>query len=72
MKKPLVLTAFTLVFVFFNSCKKCTTCEVKDSNGNIIQAATETCGNTSVVDDAKADARDRATLIGGSYTCTDN
>ncbi len=63
---------FFLFFVFLaESCKKCTSCEVKDSNQNIIQESTKTCGNSTEVDKAKTNARDLSKLIGGSYTCTD-
>ena len=37
----------------FNSCKRCTSCEVKDSNGNTIQEPTKTCGSASDIDQIK-------------------
>ena len=55
----------------FNSCKKCTSCEVKDSNGNTIQEPTKTCGSASDIDQIKTNAQVDATNIGGSFECED-
>jgi hypothetical protein len=70
--KSIVLAVITALFTSLYSCKKCTTCEVKDSNGNVIQAAAETCGNSTDIDDAKSDAKNTSILIGGTYSCTDD
>ena len=73
MKKYCFITlSVAIICMNLTSCKKCTTCEVLDSNGNIIQASTETCGNRTKLDETRADARDKSKLIGGTYTCTDN
>ena len=72
MKSYIRATAlFVLLSLSFYSCKKCTKCEVKDSVGNIIQNETQTCGNSTETDKAKADAKALSLLIGGSYTCSD-
>lgn len=70
MKKILIIiVAITL----FGACRKCTTCEVKDSSGNVIMEATETCGSYGDREDAELFAAQKAKLIGnGTYTCTDN
>ena len=61
-----------LLWVFgFNSCKKCTNCEVKDSNGNTIQEPTKTCGSDTDIDQLKTNAQVQATSIGGSFECVD-
>ena len=69
--KSILLAVFSVLLTSIISCKKCTTCEVKDSYGNVIQAATETCGNSTEIDKAKSDAKNTSILIGGTYTCTD-
>ena len=55
----------------FSSCKKCTSCEIKDSAGNTIQTATKTCGNADEIKTVKDNAKAKSMLIGGSYTCSD-
>jgi len=57
--------------IAFNSCKKCTSCEVKDSNGNTIQEPIKTCGNTTELEQVKTNAQVQATSIGGSFECVD-
>ncbi len=70
MKKLLIIAS---ALIFFGSCRKCTTCEVKDSSGNIIMEATETCGTTEDLEDAELFAAQKAQLIGnGTYTCTED
>ena len=64
-----LLTLFLLIA--FNSCKKCTSCEVKDSNGNTIQEQTKTCGSTTDIENVKTNAQVQATSIGGSFECDD-
>ncbi len=44
---------------------------MKDSNGNIIQESTKTCGSTSDIDQTKTNAQVQATSIGGSFECVD-
>ncbi|HPH83320.1 MAG TPA: hypothetical protein PL185_12140 [Flavobacteriales bacterium] len=66
-----LILSVVIICTHLTSCKKCTTCEVLDSNGNTIQEATETCGNKSKLDETRADARDKSKLIGGTYTCID-
>ena len=55
----------------FSSCKKCTSCEIKDSAGNTIQPGTKTCGNGAEIKAAKDNARSKSLLIGGAYQCSD-
>jgi len=70
MRKLLSLFAAVALFA---SCRKCTTCEVKDASGNVIVEATETCGTAVELEDARLLAAQKAELIGnGTYTCTDN
>jgi len=57
--------------IAFNSCKKCTSCEVKDSNGNTIQDPTKTCGSETDLDQIKTNAQVQASSIGGSFECVD-
>jgi hypothetical protein len=62
------------IFVFTiggGGCKKCTSCEVKDSNGNTIQEPTKTCGNITELEQVKTNAQVQATSIGGSFECKD-
>lgn len=72
MKSIQILIGASLIVIGAASCKKCTTCEVKDGSGNIVRPATETCGNKDQISDAKEIAKVDAILIGGTYTCTDN
>ena len=66
------LPAFVVFSVlWFSSCKKCTSCEVRDSAGNSIQPAKKTCGSASEINAAKENASAKSVLIGGAYTCTD-
>ena len=75
MKKTIRQAHYLLIILFwmigFNSCKKCTSCEVKDSNGNTIQEPTKSCGSTSDIDQIKTNAQVQASSIGGSFECMD-
>ena len=68
MKKTILFSAF-LLLISMGSCRKCVTCTVSDSNGNILVDKEETCGSREDRDLAKDKARDQATLISGTYTC---
>jgi hypothetical protein len=70
-RKPLYLSIILLLLIGFNSCKKCTSCEVKDSNGNTIQEPTKSCGSTTELEQVKNNALVQATSIGGSFECVD-
>lgn len=72
MKNTLKIFSLLLSLGYFSSCKKCTTCEVKDGSGNVVSAAEETCGNASQIEDAKDISNTRAIIIGGTSTCTDD
>jgi hypothetical protein len=70
MTRPaFILVAFFAVWVGLPSCKKCTVCTVKDSNGNIVVNAEESCGSNADIEAAKAKARDKAALLSGTYSC---
>ena len=75
MKKHFRKSLYFIIALFgviaFNSCKKCTSCEVKDSNGNTIQEPTRTCGSDTDIDQIKTNAQVQATSIGGSFECVD-
>jgi len=71
IKKPLYILIILFWVVGFNSCKRCTSCEVKDSNGNTIQEPIKTCGSASDIDQIKTNAQVDATNIGGSFECVD-
>jgi hypothetical protein len=66
-----LLILIGLSIAVFSSCKKCTSCEIKDSAGNTIQTATKTCGNATEIKTAKDNASAKSLLIGGSYQCSD-
>jgi hypothetical protein len=70
-RKPLYFLVILFWVIGFNSCKKCTSCEVKDSNGNTIQEPTKTCGSATDIDQIKTNAQVQATSIGGSFECED-
>jgi len=70
-KKPLYILIILFWVVGFNSCKKCTSCGVKDSNGNTIQEPTKSCGSTTELEQVKNNAQVQATSIGGSFECVD-
>jgi hypothetical protein len=70
-KKSLYFMIAFFWVIGFNSCKKCTSCEVKDSNGNTIQEPTKTCGSTTDIENVKTNAQVQATSIGGSFECVD-
>jgi len=64
-----ILAALLGIWLGLPSCKKCTVCTVKDSNGNIVVNAEESCGSNSDIEAAQAKARDKATLLSGTYSC---
>lgn len=70
-KKSLYFSIILFCMIGFNSCKKCTSCEVKDSNGNTIQEPTKTCGSETDLDQIKTNAQVQASSIGGSFECED-
>lgn len=72
MKATITLLAFVFFTGFYSSCKKCTTCEVKDGSGNVVYPAEETCGNDSQIEQAKDLNNTRAIIISGTSTCVDN
>lgn len=62
----------SLAFIgYLSSCKKCTTCEVKDGSGNTVYGPEETCGNDSQIEEAKDLNNTRAIIIGGTSSCID-
>jgi NADH:ubiquinone oxidoreductase subunit F (NADH-binding) len=71
MKNKIIALAIAASFVCFSSCKKCTTCEVKDGSGNVVYPAEETCGNDSQIEQAKDLNNTRAIIIGGTSSCID-
>ena len=71
MRKNILYFFFGFIISFTWGCKKCTSCEVKDSNGNTIQEPTKTCGSASDLDQIKTNAQVQATSIGGSFECLD-
>jgi hypothetical protein len=70
-RKPHCFPIILFLLIGFYSCKKCTTCEVKDSNGNTIQEPTKTCGSATELEQVKNNAQVQATSIGGSFECVD-
>ena len=70
-RKTHYFSIILFLLIAFNSCKKCTSCEVKDSNGNTIQEPTKTCGSTTELEQVKSKAQVQATSIGGSFECVD-
>jgi hypothetical protein len=70
-RKPLYILIILFWVIGFNSCKRCTSCEVKDSNGNTIQEPTKSCGRTTELEQVKNNAQVQATSIGGSFECVD-
>ena len=71
MQKNILYFFFGLIISVTWGCKKCTSCEVKDSNGNTIQEPTKTCGSTTDIENVKTNAQVQATSIGGSFECVD-
>jgi NADH:ubiquinone oxidoreductase subunit F (NADH-binding) len=72
MKTTIKILAFICATAFYASCKKCTTCEVKDGSGNVVYPAEETCGNASQIEEAKDLNNTKAIIISGTSTCVDN
>lgn len=72
MKKSITILTIVFTIGFYSSCKKCTTCEVKDGSGNVVYPAEETCGNASQIEEAKDLNNTRAIIISGTSTCVDN
>jgi hypothetical protein len=70
-RKSLYILIILFLVGGFNSCKRCTSCEVKDSNGNTIQEPTTSCGSTTELEQVKNNAQVQATSIGGSFECVD-
>jgi len=64
-----LLTFIAAMLLIFSSCRKCSVCEIKDSNGNVVVAEEKVCGSSTDRSKAKTDAKIRAELIGGTYTC---
>lgn len=71
LKNPHYISIILFLLIGFISCKKCTSCEVKDSNGNTIQEPTKTCGSNTEIEQVKTNAQVQATSIGGSFECVD-
>ena len=71
LRKNLLYTFCAFIITASCGCKKCTSCEVKDSNGNTIQEPTKTCGKTTEIEQVKTNAQVQATSIGGSFECVD-
>jgi hypothetical protein len=71
MKNILTILLFVAFIGGLSSCKKCTTCEVKDSSENIVYGPEETCGNDSQIEEAKDLNNTRAIIIGGTSSCID-
>ena len=69
--KPLYFLIILFWVIGLSSCKKCTSCEVKDSNGNTIQEPIKTCGSETDLDQIKTNAQVQSTSIGGSFECVD-
>jgi hypothetical protein len=72
MKKSVKILLSVAFIGYFSACKKCTTCQVKDSTGNVVYQPEETCGNDSQIEEAKDLNNTRAIIIGGTSSCIDN
>jgi len=68
----LILLIAALSILTLPGCKKCISCEVKDSQGNVIDSGSETCGSDAEVEKEKDRAANKSGLIGGSYICIDS
>ena len=66
-----LLAILLLIFLSgFSACKKCQSCEVKDSQGNSLEEK-ELCGNDEQLSNQKKQAVIKATNIGGTYLCVE-
>lgn len=72
MKNSIKILLSVALIGYFSSCKKCTTCEVKDGSGNVVYPAEETCGNASQIEEAKDLNNTRAIIISGTSSCIDS
>lgn len=64
-----LLIAVCFLALGFSSCRKCITCTVSDSSGNVLVDQEETCGSEDDRELAEDKAKDQATLISGTYVC---
>jgi hypothetical protein len=71
MHSKLIAALLLLLLIGFSACKKCQTCEVKDSQGNSLEEK-ELCGNDEQLSNQKIQAQIKATNIGGTYLCVEN
>jgi hypothetical protein len=67
--KNQLLIVLCMLTLSFSSCRKCITCTVSDSSGNVLVDKEETCGSREDRDLAEDKAKDQATLISGTYSC---
>ncbi|MBT3207942.1 MAG: hypothetical protein HN704_05455 [Bacteroidetes bacterium] len=71
-KKPLVALIFVFFLFYFSSCKKCTTCEIQNVNGETEAAYDEFCGTNTEIENFIDDLEISAEQLGGVGTvvCT--
>ena len=71
LKNPFFITSmFLFVTLTFSSCKKCSHCTIKDSNGSTIKDYGEKCGTSTDVNDYENSSKKDAVQYGGTFTCT--
>jgi hypothetical protein len=71
LKKVLIVSIVLFTSVLqFSSCKKCSHCVVKASNGDILKDYLETCGHSKELKDYDATLKNDASQYNGTVTCT--
>lgn len=69
--KRIIIGLAAVSFFCFSACTKCTTCTVKDKDGNIDSGLNEVqeCGTKKEVEEFEKTSHDYAAAIGGEATC---
>lgn len=64
-KKSYIILVFIFFLFYASSCKKCTTCEIQNVNGETEAAYDEFCGTESEIENFKKDLELNANQLGG-------
>lgn len=70
MKKIFILITVAAFAFSMASCKKCSTCVVTDSNGDVIYTAPESCDKKKYIDEYEANIKEIWETSDQTVTCT--